>query len=251
MTIVLGVDGRRGGWALALVEVRDGADTGAGEEPGRPVLGLEWDTVPGQDADGLGRVLATAQEAGAAAVGIDCPIGLPADAWRPCDLLAKRRLGRASARVFLTPPREVLGAPSYPEARIVARQVLGKGISAQTYGLRRIVLAVDDLLRSRSGAAAAAGPPVFEVHPELSFQALAGRPAGDPLPAKRTPAGRGARIAALEGWIPADRLIEPPHGDDHLDALAAAWSAWRWVIGAAEILGGQTDPEGLPMRIVI
>jgi predicted RNase H-like nuclease len=229
--LIAGVDGRRGGWAVALVGL------------GGPAPRVAWHVVAGQDADGFRGVLELAR--GADAVGVDCPIGLPAHDWRPCDLLAKRRLGRGSARVFLAPPRAVLAASTYPEARLVARDLLaGRGVSAQTYGLRRVVLAVDDVLRG--------GAPgdVVEVHPELSFMALAGRAPGDPLPSKKTPAGRAARVAALAAWVP-DVAIEAPDGDDGLDALAAAWSAWRYAGGIAEILGGELDEHGLPMRMVV
>jgi predicted RNase H-like nuclease len=132
--LIAGVDGRRGGWAVALVTL----------DTRRPVV--TWHVVPGQDADGFRAVLELAR--GTDAVGVDCPIGLPAHDWRPCDLLAKRRLGRGSARVFLAPPRPVLAASTYPEARVVARDLLaGRGVSAQSYGLRRVVLAVDAVLR--------------------------------------------------------------------------------------------------------
>ena len=231
MPLIAGVDGRRAGWAVALVTLRGR----------RPAVG--WHVVPGQDAEGFRTVLSIAR--GADVVGVDCPIGLPEHDWRACDLLAKRRLGRGSARVFLTPPRPVLAASTYPQARLVARDLLGgRGVSAQSYGLRRVVLAVDDVLR--------AGVPadVVEVHPELSFMALAGRAPGDPLPSKKTPAGRAARLAALARWLP-DAATEAPDGDDGLDALAAAWSAWRHATGAAETLGGDADAHGLPMRIVI
>jgi predicted RNase H-like nuclease len=236
VVLVAGVDGRRGGWAVALADVDADGDVGVGGP-------VRWVEVAGQDAEGFRRVLDVAGDA--AAVGVDCPIGLPRDAWRPVDLLAKRRLGPASARVFLAPPRAVLAAPTYAEARAVARQVMaGRGVSAQTYGLRRIVLAVDDVLTAGGGGRA------IEVHPELSFMALAGRAPGDPLPSKKTDAGRAARLAALGAWAP-DAVRLAPAGDDGLDALAAAWSAWRFVIGEAEILGGDADDLGIPMRMVI
>jgi predicted RNase H-like nuclease len=229
--LIAGVDGRRGGWALALVT------------PGRRRPVVTWHVVPGQDADGFRAVLELAR--GADAVGVDCPIGLPAHEWRRCDLLAKRRLGRGSARVFLAPPRPVLSASTYSEARLVARDLLdGRGVSAQSYGLRRAVLAVDAVLRAGVQA------DVVEVHPELSFLALAGRAAGDPLPSKKTPAGRAARLAALARWVPG-AAVEAPDGDDGLDALAAAWSAWRHATVVAETLGGEVDEHGLPMRIVV
>ncbi len=231
MPLIAGVDGRRGGWAVALVTLGTGPPQ------------VAWHGVAGQDAGGFRAVLDLAADAGA--VGVDCPIGLPAHDWRPCDLLAKRRLDPASARVFLAPPRPVLAASSYTEARAAARDLLGgRGVSAQAYGLGRIVLAVDEALRA--GVVA----DVVEVHPELSLMALAGRAPGDPLPSKKTPAGRAARLAALARWVP-DAAGTAPDGDDGLDALGAAWSAWRFARGEAEILGGDLDEHGLPMRIVV
>ena len=231
MPLIAGVDGRRAGWAVALVTLGTGSPQ------------VTWHVVPGQDADGFRNVLELAADADA--VGVDCPIGLPAHDWRPCDLLAKRLLGRGSARVFLAPPRAVLAASTYPEARVVARDLLGgRGVSAQSYGLRRVVLAVDAVLRGGVPA------DVVEVHPELSFMALAGRTPGDPLPSKKSPAGRAARLAALAGCLPG-ATDEAPDGDDGLDALAAAWSAWRHASGTAETFGGELDEHGLPMRIVV
>lgn len=246
MDVVVGVDGRRGGWAVAVVRVH------AGSGRARHVT---WRTVPGQDAAGAAAVLDLAAAAGAAAVGVDCPVGLPADGWRPCDLEAKRLLGAASARVFLAPPRPVLAAPTYADARAVARDLLGgRSVSAQTYGIRRVVLALDAVLRPAADGPHPMADRVAEVHPELSFMALAGRAWRDPLPSKKTAPGRAAREAALRRWLTpaaAAALDDAPDGDDHLDALATAWSAWRWQSGDAVVLGGGTDAAGLPMRIVV
>ncbi len=218
MGVVAGVDGRRGGWALVLVDV---------STPGLPAV-AEVTTVPGQDAAGLRDLLRRCRDAGALAVGVDAPIGTPSGAWRAADLLAKRRLGRGSARVFLTAPREVLAEPTYADARRTCRELMGgRGLSAQAYGIRGTVLALDEVL-SRPGWAR---DHVVEVHPELAFMALAGRPPGSPLASKRTAEGLQQRLAALERWLPDVREVELPGGDDHLDALAAAWSAHRWAAG--------------------
>lgn len=236
--IVAGVDGRRGGWALVLVS--------AGGPQAPSVVGVT--TVPGQHADGLRDLLRRCRDAGALAVGVDAPIGTPTTAWRPADLLARSRLGRAGARVFLTAPREVLAEPTYADARRTCRALMnGRGLSAQAYGIRRTVLALDEVL-------AAPGWPrdhVVEVHPELSFMALAGRSPGSPLAGKRTAEGVEQRLAALQRWLPGVRELDLPTGDDHVDALAAAWSAHRWATGTAEVLGGDPDATGLPMRIVV
>ncbi|MGH8894689.1 MAG: DUF429 domain-containing protein, partial [Actinomycetes bacterium] len=189
MTRVLGVDGCRGGWLGALV---DGTS-------------VTWLRLPDVTA-----VLAV----DASAIGIDMPVGLPPRGRRQCDLAAKRLLGRAHPRVFLTPPRGVLTAGSYVEAGALHRALAdGKGMSVQTWQLVAKVREVD---------ARADDPRLVEVHPELSFALLAGRV----LSPKRTRAGREERLDALRPWLP--DLADVPPGDDAPDALAAAWSALRW-----------------------
>jgi predicted RNase H-like nuclease len=213
MTRVLGVDGCRGGWVGALLD--DDAVT--------------WLRLPDVDA-----VLSV----GADAVGIDMPIGLPPRGRRESDLLAKRLLGRAHPRVALTPPRAVLAAATYEEAGSLHRRLVdGKGLSRQTWHLLAEVAEVDRR---------ADDPRLVEVHPELSFALLAGRV----LPPKRTAEGRDARLDVLRRWRPG--LTDAPPGDDAPDALAAAWSAARWLAGSARTLPADPprDQAGRPMRIV-
>ncbi|MGI4896122.1 MAG: DUF429 domain-containing protein [Janthinobacterium lividum] len=226
--LVLGVDGRRGGWAVAIVR---GSSRRARLE--------RFDVVDGPAS----ALFDLALGLGASAVGMDVPIGLPRDDWRDADRLAKQRLGRASARVFLVPPRSVYAATDYAEARLRCRAVLGgRGLSAQTWGIRGPVVTVDAALLEDPWAR----EHVVETHPELSFARLGGAV----LAPKRTAQGRSDRLAALAGWL--NLAGQPvPRGDDHLDAVACAYSALRWVEGVAEILGGTPDERGLPQRIVI
>jgi predicted RNase H-like nuclease len=219
MTAVIGVDGGRGGWVVARVELAD-AD-------GRSV---RWDRV----AD-IGAVLAT----DAAAIGVDMPIGLPAHGRRECDLRAKRRLGRAHSRVFFAPPRPVLDATTYAEAGALHRGAAdGLGLSVQTWQLVAKIREVDEVADDAR---------LLEVHPELSFAALA----GTVLPSKHNAAGREVRLAALRAQWPG--LTGVPAGDDALDALAVAWSAARWWRGEAESVPERPrlDQRGRPMRIVV
>jgi len=219
--IVLGVDGWRGAWVAASVEVGS---------PGARLL--RWHA--GRFAD--------LPLAAAHVVGVDVPIGQPTTGRRTCDLLARSRLPGAAARVFLTPPRGAFQAATLAEANRLLRAAGESAISAQTFALRAAVAEV---------AAWAADPRVEEVHPELSFAALAGRP----LPPKRSARGVAARIAALAGWLDVvAALAEAPPGvpvDDALDALACAWTAHRVDGGAADLLGGDPDPDGRPMRIAV
>ncbi len=150
-------------------------------------------------------------------IGVDMPIGLVDAGLRDADLAAKRAAGRASSSVFLTPPRPALLAPSYPEANAVSRLLAGQGLSRQAWGLREKILELDALQ-----------PPVdhvVEVHPEVTFRALASRD----LPSKRTWAGLMERLALLR-----DLGIELPtrlaggdraRPDDVVDAAVVAWVA--------------------------
>ena len=96
--------------------------------------------------------------------GIDMPLGLLADGWRDADLLARRALGRRGSCVFAIPPRPVWERPSYAEANR-CRELTGRGMSAQAWGLRGKLMEADEFRRG--------GAPLYEVHPELSFAALA------------------------------------------------------------------------------
>ena len=168
-------------------------------------------------------------------VGIDMPIGLVEHGWRECDQLARTALGRAGSRVFLTPPRAVLAlginAPNTDVQR-VSRALTGQGTSRQAMGLAERILALDAVLGDGPGTGT-----VIEVHPELSFAEMTGRP----LASKKTAAGVGERLQALAAWLPdpAAALAGVPHDvpvDDALDALACAWSAQRWRSGSARTL---------------
>jgi predicted RNase H-like nuclease len=241
------------------VELAGGADDAAGLGPRTPV---RWVSLPS-----FAQVLALPADV----VGVDMPIGLPERGRRGCDLAAKARLGSCHARVFLAPPRAVRDAPDHAGASALHRLLVdGKGMSIQTWHILRKVAEVEAALADAALTDAAladaalvdAAPKrareqrgdvhrrVVEVHPELSFTALVGHP----LPSKRTPEGRAARIAALRIWLPGLAARDVPLGNDHLDALAAAWSAARWREGTATVLPDGLVPRdrtGVPQRVVV
>jgi len=215
---VLGVDGWHGGWVGA--EVEDGT--------------VRWHV-------GTARELL---EVDADAVGIDIPIGLPDRGTRPCDVLAKARLGKAAAAVFWAPPRAALAASTHAEAVLACKAHDAPGMSRQAWGIVPKITEVDSWMVAERQRR------VVEVHPELSFRALDARVA-DP---KRTARGVGQRLRALALWADLGDLADVPGGvglDDALDALAASWSAARWREGAADVLGGERDAHGLRMRIAV
>jgi len=220
MAVVLGADGvSRNRWVVA-------------EWSGTEV---SWHLVTGAAA-----VLELADEVGAQAVALDVPIGLPAGGRRPCDEQAYARLGSRRSSVFMTPPRHVLEHLSYGEARAAF-----PSLTAQSYALLARVRDVEEVLR-------AAGPDVHgrvvECHPEVVFHRLT----GDDLARKRSAAGVFARLRALADvrLTGVERAPDEAQLDDALDALACAWTASRWARGAAEVLGGDLDETGTPMRIV-
>jgi predicted RNase H-like nuclease len=243
------VDGARNGWVVCIIDGRDADGPDAGTRVGGTAVG--GTAVGGTAAEGTAvrwRVAAEAAEVlavtrGCVAVGVDIPIGLPTGAARrTCDQLAAARLGAARSSVFPAPPREVLAAPTHPDACAVARRLTGRAISLQTFHIGPKIAEWD-----------AVDPPdgVVEVHPELSFRSLAPDVA---FASKRTVRGAGQRIAALGRWVDVGAaLADLPDGvglDDVLDAFAAAWSAGRWACGVAEVLGGEVDERGRPMRMV-
>ena len=167
--------------------------------------------------------------------GIDMPLGLLADGWRTADLLARRALGRRGSCVFAIPPRPVWAQPSYAEANRRCRELTGRGLSAQAWGLRAKLLEADEF--RRGGA-----HPLYEVHPELSFAGLSGAPLAE---TKHSPAGRARRrglLAAAGITLPA--AVKGAAEDDLLDAAAVAWSARRIADGTARVLPGPPAQRG-------
>ena len=160
-------------------------------------------------------------------VGIDMPLGLLAAGWREADALARRALGRRGVTVFAIPPRPVWQQPSYAEANRLCRELTGKGMSAQTWGLRGKLLEAD-AYRRKSPAR------LCEVHPELAFAALAGAPIAD---SKHTPAGLATRrkLLAQAGLVLPAKVAGVPE-NDLLDAAVVAWSARRIAAGQAVTL---------------
>jgi predicted RNase H-like nuclease len=213
-----GVDACPGGW-VAVTLSGAGAGAGIGVEGGDAGTPPAVTVTVARTLDGL---------ALGGVTGIDMPLGLLATGWRTADLLARRALGRRGSCVFAIPPRPVWEQPAYANANQGCRELTGRGMSIQAWGLRRKLLEADEFRR-------AATAPLYEVHPELSFAALAG---GAPLAgSKHTRAGLAARRALLAQA----GIVVPPRAagaaeDDLLDAAAVAWSAARVAAGAAVTL---------------
>jgi predicted RNase H-like nuclease len=220
---VVGVDGCRSGWvAVHLSE-------------GRFAQALFCEDFAG--------IVERAESA--AVIAVDIPIGLPTAGKREADAAARAFLGRGASSVFSTPPRQVLEAETYQAARAVARRLGGPGVSSQSYALRAKILEVEPI--------AAADRRIHEVHPEVSFRAMAGQAMSA---SKKTWNGLQQRRRLLEraGIRLPDEVGEAGRRagpDDLLDAAAAAWSAIRIGSGQGRSLPDppETGLEDRPMAI--
>jgi predicted RNase H-like nuclease len=230
---VAGVDGTPGGWAALIADV-DRAVL-------HKIISLPEIFKVASDLD---------------VIAIDVPIGL-LDSYRIggriCDCEARQVLGpsRASS-VFPAPVRGVLAAGSWQEAFEMSRASApnGKGISKQTFAIVPKIKEVDDLLQKRHELR----PLLREVHPELCFCELVGRPMSYH---KGSSAGRQERRLALKSVFAELDAIEKSGVDreipteDIFDAAVACWSAVRIASGAGRSLPADIplDATGLPMAI--
>jgi predicted RNase H-like nuclease len=126
----------------------------------------------------------------------------------------------------------------------------GKAISKQTFAILPKIREIDVRLQTRVDLRSV----VREIHPEVSFAQLAGRPMIYP---KSSKAGREERRSALARAFPnlaktedAGRKQGLPI-EDILDATVACWSASGLATGVGRPLPetASMDSAGLPMAI--
>jgi predicted RNase H-like nuclease len=215
---VTGIDACRGGWVAVSLETPGAASVRAGAS-----LASLLDEDP------------------AVIVGIDMPLGLLDSGWREADRVARGLLGPRRSSVFAIPPRAVWAEPSYQAANQRCRELTGQGFSIQAWGLRAKLLEANQYRDT-------CGRPMYEVHPELAFGAMAGAP----LPqSKHTAPGRDLRrdLLARAGIIlPA---AGPAPLTDTLDAAAVAWSARRIAAGHAKVIPGRPQHDTRSREITI
>jgi len=204
---VVGVDGCAAGWVAVTLR------------PGHPAAAVVSVAVAAT-LDGLPL---------AGVTGIDMPLGLLAAGWRDADTLARRALGRRGVTVFPVPPRPVWECQTYTEANRTCRDLTGKGFSIQAWGLRRKIAEAEEY--RRQAVTAPCPVQLYEVHPELSFTALAGAPLPD---SKHTRVGLTIRRELLaKAGITLPAKVSGAGENDLLDAAAVAWSARRIAAGQA------------------
>jgi predicted RNase H-like nuclease len=232
---LIGVDGCRGGWVLAMT---DGARS----------------TLKFAVVDALEPMIARAEH-GRGVIAIDIPIGLSDAGPRDCDLETRRflRPPRGSS-VFPAPCRAALAATTYRQACALSRRTLGVALSRQCFGILGKIRQVDASMTPERQAF------VREVHPELVFAVLSGARRGL-LEPKRTLAGERTRLELLRlvapGFDPASVRAELGRAavsrDDVIDAVACLVAAQRIARGTAMVLPAGTAPRdarGLRMEIV-
>lgn len=195
--IYIGVDGYRKGWVAVFLDDAGFVGAGCYEDFGA-LMEAHGDAV---------------------VLGVDMPIGLRDDGVRHADSAARAFLkGRASS-VFNAPARPVLVAASYNEAAVISQRASGKGLSRQSYALLAKIREVDAFAGDRR---------VHEVHPEVSFQLMAGVKLAH---SKKTWGGLQERLSLLRKQsITLRKSIGDADAvgtDDVVDAAAAAWSARR------------------------
>lgn len=231
---VAGVDGCRSGWFVVFWD-------------------LERDQISWDVFQSFGEVISSRLTP--SVIAVDVPIGLleAAEAGgRECDRSARKLLGspRASS-VFSPPVRPALEATCYADACTLSRTSSPAKIalSQQCYAIIPKIREVDELMTP------ALQDRVKEVHPELSFQAMAGG-AVTLFPKKRRGGfrervdllhahGMERALTALDEF-PRSRVQR----DDILDATAACWSARRILLGKADrVAGPHRDAKGIMMEI--
>ena len=238
---VIGVDACRRGWVAVTLE-----SSGRAQLPRLTCV---------RTHESLASVLGQVPDRARVVVGVDMPLGLLESGWRQADRAARGLLGPRRSSVFAIPPRAVWAQMSYPAANQLCRELTGQGLSAQAWGLRAKLLEANQYRE-------ACEHPMYEVHPELAFGAMAGAPldyskhtaagrelrrellarAGIVLPASSSGRVAGTWVAGCYGAAPVT---------DTLDAAAVAWSAGRIAAGQAVILPDrpQRDSQGRQITI--
>ncbi|NOX89475.1 MAG: DUF429 domain-containing protein [Calditrichaeota bacterium] len=230
----MGIDGCTGGWIGATVHV--GGD-----------LEFRFMNSPDELREAAAKV---------SRIFIDMPFGLEEDSLRECDLLARERLGKWAASIFLTPCRAAVYAPTYEEACAINFEKCGKKISIQAWNIVPKIRELDRFLRNslklREG--------IWESHPELCFQALNG--GRGLLFSKHRREGVQERFSVLRRYLPEiESKIGSAHGklksrrigvDDFLDAavlaVCAGFSSERLTMLPEYYV---YDSYGLRMNIVV
>ena len=154
---------------------------------------------------------------GAAVLGIDCPLGLPAG----LDCLEEDC------------PREDCSPRSARKGREAERELAKKGISCYFTTKRSIIKAMVCRGMALSRDLRANGLEVIEVYPYASKRMLWGKP----IPKKSSSSGKKHMQDRLEILVPGVAPWAATLTHDHHDAILAAYTAYLYGHGETEQLG--------------
>ena len=191
---------------------------------------------------------------------VDIPIGLVDSKSnfkrRFCDVEARSLLRPyRQSSVFPTPCREAIYAKNYEIACDINEEVTGKRLTKQTWGIVPKIREMNDFLIATDSAKGK----IIEIHPEICFWALAGKPMEY---SKKEIEGFNERKKLLQEICTfTDEIVQNALSkyrrkdvarDDILDALVASVTAkisfQRGLKSIPEI--PEKDSQGLPMQIV-
>lgn len=233
--IVVGVDGCRGGWVAAVLDIRTRSVSAA---------------IVSTFEELMRRHLASA-----AMTIVDMPIGLADAGRRDCERQARKALGRGRASsVFAAPRRPMLDCPDYATANALGKRQGtegGGGLSRQAWGILPKIKEIDAAIGPRDQARLGEG------HPEVAFLRLGGAPCRH---SKRTREGLRERheILTRRQIVNAQALLEDLKKnhrgaiacDDVFDACALALTAEARLAGEALRFSNEArDARGLVMEI--
>ncbi len=236
--LATGVDGCRSGWIAVSWD-------------GKTLSGKLYGTLNDMTAE---MAVDMAPDMAAARMLVDIPIGLT-NGSRELDGLARRMSSRPSS-IFPVPCRAAVYADSYAQASAVNFQHTGKKISRQSWNICSKIREMDELLRRDPSLRER----IWESHPELSFELLAGEPL---VHSKKTREGEAERTAILRQVLPdIDDLFATLLGqhrrselarDDILDAAVLCLVASTGTSTATVSLHGSVreDDQGIPIRMCL
>ena len=241
MPLYIGVDGASDGWMAVLYDGDGyhGSKLYTDEEGGLESLWKEH----GDEAE---HVL------------VDVPIGLREDSAepRPCDDEARDALGHPrSSSVFAVPVRDAVYEDSYEKGKRIQENRTDGSIGAQTWNITDNIEELDTFLLE---TAPEAQDCVREAHPEVCFWALNDEESMNYSKTGQPAAAFWERVDVLEKVD--EKVLDDIRdvgtdvdadvgNDDIVDAFALALTASP-LTGELQWLGGEEDPEELPMEMV-
>ena len=223
MPIVVGVDACKAGWVF--IRLVDGAFETAQ---------FYQEFAAGVDASADAGAIGVDIPIGyphAEAIGVNIPIGVPHPPaeWRSADGDARAMVGPRRSSVFPALPPILLDQANWEDASRESQRLYRKGISKQSFALKPKI--------NQVAVVATEDNRVYEVHPEVSFAALADKHLTFSKYHWNGHHQRRALLADHGIVIPnCLRDVATAGADDVLDTAAAAWSAHRIAQGQAVAL---------------